>query len=258
MFRRILKLVNQREIIKNIVKRELKARYAGTSLGLLWTVVNPLLIMAVISFVFMNVLKTDIENFPLFVLSAILPWMCFSGALFDATNSITRNFHILNQFSICREILPISVVLANYASFCLGLSVMLPIFIIFKIKVLSLFMVLPVIILIQLVFTVGIGLLLSCINVFFRDITHFLEVSLMFWFWMTPVFYSSEMIPLRFRWISWFNPMSAYITMTRDILFEAKFPDGKMLLYGIIVAFLALFTGYALFIKHEESFLKKI
>lgn len=258
MFQRINLLFAQREIINNIVLKELKARYAGTFLGLLWSVVNPLLIMGVISFIFTNVIKTNIENFPLFVLSAILPWMCFSAALFDATLSITRNSCVLNQFPISREILPISVVLGNYLSFCLGLSVMLPIFIIFNYKILPLLLFLPVIILFQLFFTTGVGLLLSCLNVFFRDIAHFLEVILMFWFWMTPVFYSAQMVPQHFRWVLFVNPMSVYVGLYRNILFEAKIPQLDLLLLGFAIAAAVFLTGYVVFLKYEESFLKNM
>lgn len=253
---RIYRLVSQREIIKNIVLRELKARYAGSLLGIFWAVISPLLIMAVISFIFTKVIKTDIEYFPLFVLSAILPWMCFSASLFDATHSITKNSHILNQFTICREILPISVVLANYINFCLGLAIMLPIFIIFKTQTLPFLLILPLVIFLQLVFTIGIGLLLSCLNVFFRDTAHLLEVSLMFWFWITPVFYSSRMVPERFRWIFVLNPMNTYISMSRNILFEAKMPQLNSLLFGFVMALGVFLAGYAVFVRYENAFLK--
>lgn len=258
MIKRIGRLVSQREIIKNIVLKELKARYAGSLLGVFWAVISPLLIMGVISFIFTNVIKTEVENFPLFVLSAILPWMCFSTSLFDATPSIIRNSSLLNQFTICREILPISSVLVNYIIFCFGCVVILPIFIIFKIQILPFILIFPCVIFLQFLFTTGISLLLACCNVFFRDTMHILEVLLMFWFWLTPVFYSPEMIPLRFRWISQINPMNAYITMSRNILFEAKLPAFHNMLYALITALVALCAGYALFIRHEESFLKRV
>lgn len=258
MIKRIGRLISQREVIKNIVLKELKARYAGSLLGVFWAVISPLLIMGVISFIFTNVIKTDVKDFPLFVLSAILPWMCFSASLFDATPSITRNSHLLNQFTICREILPISSVLVNYIIFCLGCAVILPIFIIFKIQILPFLLIFPCVVFLQFIFTIGISLLLACCNVFFRDTMHILEVMLMFWFWLTPVFYSPEMIPLRFRWISQVNPMNAYITMSRNVLFEARLPDMHTVLPAVIMAFLSLYAGYALFVKYEESFLKRV
>lgn len=258
MIKRIYKLYSQRQILKNLVLKELKAKYAGSFLGIAWAVVTPLLIMGVINFVFGSVMKIQIERFPLFVLSAILPWMCFSSSLFDATPSIIRNAQVLNQFTICREILPISSVLANYIICCFGFAVMLPIFVIFKIQVLPFLVILPLIIFLQFIFTAGICLLLSCLNVFFRDTAHILEVLLMFWFWVTPVFYSQEMIPARFRWVCELNPMNAYVTMSRNVLFEARLPALHTALYAFVAAFVAVCAGYALFIKYEESFLKRV
>jgi len=258
MIKRISKLYSQKQILKNLMLKELKAKYAGSFLGIAWAVVTPLLIMAAINFVFGSVMKMQIERFPLFVLSAILPWMCFSSSLSDATPSIIRNAQILNQFTICREILPISSVLVNYIVCCLGFAVMLPIFVIFKIQILPFLILLPFIIFLQLIFTVGVCLLLSSLNVFFRDTAHILEVLLMFWFWVTPVFYSQEMIPPRFRWVCELNPMNAYVTMSRNVLFDAKLPAFHVALYALVAAFVMACVGYALFIKYEGNFLKRV
>lgn len=241
-----------------MVLKELKARYAGSFLGILWAVITPLLIAAVINFIFTKVMKINIEYFPLFILSAIFPWMCFSASLFDATTSIVRSGNLLSQFAIPREILPIASIAANFIKFFFGLIVMLPIFIIFRVKIIPFLLFLPAVILIHFIFTVGIGLLLSCANVFLRDISYLLEVILMFWFWMTPVFYSIDMIPERFRWICVLNPMTSYITMYRNILFEARIPAVYLLNNAIAYGLITFVMGYAIFIKYEESFLKKI
>ena len=258
MVKRIKILFSEREIIKNIIVKELKARYAGSLLGISWTVITPLLITAVISFVFTKVIKTDIGYFPLFVLSAILRWMCFSSSLFDAAPSIIRNSHILNQFTISKEILPVASVTANFINFIFGLLAMLPIFIIFKIKMTTLLFLLPFVILFHFIFTVGISLLLSCINIFLRDITHLLEVGLMFWFWITPVFYSVDMIPVSFRWVCILNPMTSYITVYRSILFEARLPGFYPIIIAVFMSLFMLIIGYATFIKFEPEFFKKI
>lgn len=241
-----------------MVLRELKARYAGSFLGILWVVITPLLIATVINFVFTKIMKINIEYFPLFILSAMFPWMCFSASLFDATTSIVRSGNLLSQFAIPREILPIASVTANFIKLFFGLIVMMPVFIIFKVKVIPFLLFLPVVILIHFIFTAGVGLLLSCVNVFLRDISYLLEVILMFWFWMTPVFYSIDMIPERFRWICIFNPMTSCVTMYRNILFEARIPAAYLLNSAIAASLITFIVGYAVFIKYEESFLKKI
>lgn len=258
MLKRINILFSGREIIQNIILKELKARYAGSLFGVFWVVITPLLITMVISFVFTKIIKIDMEYFPLFILSAILPWMSFSSSLFDATSSITRNSQILNQFTISKEILPVASVIVNFINLFIGLFVTLPIFIIFKIQIIPYLLLLPFVILLHFIFTVGIGLLLSCLNVFFRDITHLLEVGLMFWLWMTPIFYSVNMVPARFRWICILNPMTSYITMYRNILFEAKSPDLYLVIVSIVSSLFVLIIGYRVFIKYEPVFLKKV
>jgi ABC-type polysaccharide/polyol phosphate export permease len=142
--------------------------------------------------------------------------------------------------------------------FCLGCAVIVPVFIIFNLQILPFLLIFPCVIFLQLLFTIGVSLVLACCNVFFRDTTHILEVLLMFWFWVTPVFYSPEMVPVRFRWVSQINPMNAYITMSRNILFEAKLPDMHTVWCAVIMALLSLCAGYALFVKYDESFLKRV
>ena len=107
-------------------------------------------------------------------------------------------------------------------------------------------------------FTLGIVLFLSCLNAFFRDVTHLLGVALMFWFWVTPVFYSVDMVPASYRWICALNPMTVFITMYRDILFEAKFPGIWEVLLAFIISLAASLLGYMVFAKYESSFIKRI
>ncbi|MDP3041330.1 MAG: ABC transporter permease [Candidatus Omnitrophota bacterium] len=258
MKEKIKRLYFQRQLIINIVLKELKNKYAGSFLGIFWAVVNPLLIMTAINFVFTNVMKMNIKDFPLFVLSALLPWMSFSASIYDATNSISRNGHLLNQFNISKEILPVSAVAVNFINLFLGLIIMIPVFAIFKFKIIFFLFLLPFIFLLHLIFTLGLGLLLSCLNVFFRDIYHFLEVGLLFWFWVTPVFYSLDMIPFRFQWACKLNPMAIYVTMYRNILFEARFPNIGLLIIAIAMSMLMLITGYFMFLKYEPAFLKRV
>lgn len=258
MVKRIRRLFSQRQILKNIILKEIRAKYAGSLLGIFWALITPLLITIVVNFIFTKVMRMDIEHFPLFVLSAILPWMCFSTSLFDATNSIVKNTHLLNQFVISREILPVSAVLANFINFSFGLAVVLPIFVVFKIQIMPLLLLLPFVIFLHLVFTVGIGLFLACVNVFFRDLSNLLEVSLMFWIWITPIFYSIDMLPENFRWVFALNPMTLYIEMYRNILFEARIPSIGIIFIASGMSLSALIAGYVTFIKYEAGFLKKI
>lgn len=240
-----------------MVIRDLKAKYVGSVLGISWAIITPLLIMGVISFVFTKVMRVEIEHFPLFVLSTILPWIFFSTSLSEATPSIINNVHLLRQFTIPKEFLPISSVLANFINFLFGLVVIVPIFVIFKVQIIPFLLLLPVVLFLHLIFTVGIALLLSCINVYFRDVSHLLGVGLMFWFWVTPIFYSVDMVPVRFRWVCILNPVTSYNTIYRKLLFEANAPGLYTVAIAVAVSLAALLIGYTIFVKYETAFAKR-
>jgi len=135
---------------------------------------------------------------------------------------------------------------------------MIPIFIVFRIQIAPYLLLLPLALLLHLAFTMGVALLLSCINVYFRDVTHLLGVGLMFWFWLTPIFYSLDMVPIRFRWICIINPMTSYVTIYRNILFEAKVPNLYIISIALGAAVGVLLVGYIIFAKLERSFAKGI
>ncbi|MFH1191646.1 MAG: ABC transporter permease [Candidatus Omnitrophota bacterium] len=255
---RIQRLFLNRGILWNIALKELKAKYTGSILGIWWAIVTPFLIMGVITFVFTKIMKVDIVNFPLFCLAGILPWFFFSVSLTESASSLLRNAQLLKQFTFPPEFIPISSVLANFINFIFGLICMIPIFLIFKIKILSFLFFLTIPLILQLLFTLGMAFFLSCINVFFRDLTQLLGVVLMLWFWVTPVFYSVDMVPESYRWICTLNPMATFTTMYRNILFEARIPKLGEVSIALIISVMVFILGYTVFSKYESSFTKRI
>lgn len=255
---KILKIYSYRRSLWSISKKQFKAKYAGSILGFFWVIINPLLMMLVITFVFTSVFKTEVKDFALFVLAGILPWMFFSGALFEATPSLLAQKSVLHQFSLPKEILPLSSVLAYFMNFLMSWCIIYPIFVLRNPKILLLAPWLPVLFLLIYIFTCGIALLFSVINILFRDLEHLMGILFMFWFWVTPVFYSIEMVPAQFRWVFNFNPMSAFIICYRDIIFGAKMPAPATFLGVIGWAFISLFIGLLISTRLEASALKRI
>jgi ABC-2 type transport system permease protein len=174
MFKNFKKILQQKNILKTLVIRNLKARYEGSFLGMLWTVITPLIITAVISFVFTRVLKVGIPGFALFVLSAFLPWMFFSRTLNESANSIIVNSSLLNQFHFPKELIPLSVVISNIISFLAGFIVILPIFFVFNPAIGKYIWILPFNILFFSFFVLGMCFFLSAVTVYVRDINHLL------------------------------------------------------------------------------------
>jgi len=255
---RIKRIYFYRHTLWDMSVKQLKAKYAGSILGISWAVINPLLIMLAITFVFTIVFKIEINNFSLFALAGIFPWMFFSAALSEATSSILSQQSVLRQFNLPREIIPLSSVLSNFLNFLIGWIIIYPLFISFNPKIISLLPLLIIVLLLNFFFVSGLGLALSVLNVFFRDIGQLLGVLLMLWFWITPVFYSLDMIPEKFRLISNFNPMVPYIVYYREVIFTGHAP-GLSVSVGIFGwAFISMILGLLVFSSLESRLLKRI
>ena len=221
---KIKKIYRFRHSLWLMAVKQFKAKYAASFLGVFWVIINPVLIMLAITFVFTVVFKTEMENFGLFVLSGILPWMFLSGAVSETTPAFINQRGVLHQFGLPKEILPLCTTLSYFFTFLLSWCLIYPVFLLSNPEIARVFPLLPVILLFTYLFASGIGLICSVANIFFRDIEHFLGVFMMFWFWATPVFYTIEMVPEAFRWVFKFNPALPFVTFYHNIVFEGKIP----------------------------------
>jgi len=255
---KVRKIYAYRRSLWNISAKQFKAKYAGSVLGFFWVIINPLLMMLVITFVFTAVFKTQVKDFGLFVLAGIMPWMFFSGALSEAAPSILAQKSVLHQFSLPKEILPLSSVLAYFMNFLMSWCIIYPIFALHNPRILLLAPGLLVLFLLTYFFTCGIALLFSVVNLIFRDLEHLMGTLLMFWFWVTPVFYSIEMIPAEFKWVFNFNPVSPFILGYRDLLFWAKMPGWEIFLQIAVWSIFSFFIGLLVSVRMEASALKRI
>lgn len=254
---RIKKLYFYRHTLWDMSVKQLKAKYSSSILGISWAIINPFLIMLAITFVFNIIFKIEIEKFPLFVLSGIFPWLFFSNAISEATFSILNQQNILRQFNLPREILPLSSILTNFLNFLIGWVIIYPLFFLFQPSMILLLPLFTIVLLLNLLFVCGLGLMLSILNVFFRDIGHLLGVLLMFWFWVTPVFYSVDMIPTRFRWVCCFNPMTPYIVYYREVVFRGTLPNFPTFIGVFLWAVFSLSLGLLVFSRLESKVLKR-
>ena len=258
IIRRIQKIYSYRRSLWGMSLKQFRAKYAGSLLGLFWVIINPLLMVLVITFVFTAVFRTEVKDFALFILSGILPWMFFSAALSESTPSLLAQRSVLHQFSLPKEILPLSSILSFFMNFLISWCIVYPVFFLRDPRILPASLLLPVIFLLTYFFTCGIGLLFSAINIIFRDLEHLLGILLMFWFWVTPVFYSIEMVPDQFRWVFNLNPVSPFILCYREIVFYGRMPDAAVFLVIISLAFSSLFLGLTVSVWLESRILKRI
>ena len=223
MLRRMRELWNYRRLIVDLVALDLKVRYKGSSLGFVWSLLNPLLMMLVFTVVFEVLFKNNIARFPVFILAALLPWNYLSTVVTRGTTSVTQNAALLNKVYFPSEVFPISIVFAAMINFILGLPVLFALMWLFGIPFKSAMALLPVIIVIQTIFCLAIALFVSALNVQYRDTMIVMEVLLSAWFFLTPIFYPIDEVTRRWteaaRVLRWVNPMAAIVDFYRDILY---------------------------------------
>jgi lipopolysaccharide transport system permease protein len=258
MFERVHKVYLSLDILWNMSVQQLRAKYAGSKLGIWWAVILPLLLAVSINFIFNIVFKIDIPNYTFFVLAGLIPWTFSMNALGEVTNSFTVNSPLLKQAIFPKEFIPLSSILSNLLSFLIGLSFLLVLFVIFNPKILILLPMLFLVILLNSLFIVGLGLFFSVCNMFFKDLSHFLTIGFTAWFWITPVFYSLKMVDFPYRWVCLLNPMTYYVVSYQKILFEASSPGASNMSNAFLLSIVSVSLGYLFFVKKEAALLKNI
>jgi len=256
-------LLRYRGLIQSLVARELKARYRGSVLGFVWSFVNPLLLLSVYSFVFTTIMPNDdlrTKPFAVFMFCGLLPWTWFAASLTEATSSLISGGNLIKKVLFPAEVLPIVSVLANMVHFLLGLLILAAFMIGFRhypnVSALPWF---PVVVLIQLVFTLGLALGLSALTVHFRDIRDLLTNVLTLWFFATPIIYPYFMPSVqRFLTVFRLNPFYHLAVSYQEILFFDQFGHARSLLLLGALSIVVFLAGYWLFDRLRDSFAEAV
>jgi lipopolysaccharide transport system permease protein len=262
--RRFIELTGYRELIVNLVVRELKARYKNSALGFLWSLLNPLGMMLVFTVVFTVMMPSNIERFPIFLLCGLLPWNFASTGLMVSINSVVGNSNLVKKVYFPREILPIASVLANLVNFLLALVVLFAVLLISHSPLSPWLWLLPVVIIIETCFILGVSLILSTINVFYRDTIMIMDVVILAWFFLTPVVYRIETLPNSYhilgmtldvqRLMYIVNPMASLIATYRDLLYWGYHTNLDFFLRTAATAVAILVFGYWFFVRYSHRF----
>ncbi len=257
-------LYKYRELLWNLTKKELKVRYRGSILGIFWSLLNPVIMTLVYTFVFSIILKSPIEDFSIFLLSALIPWNFLASSLNVGIDSIVGNSHLINKIKFPREILPLSITFSNFINFLLELVAFFIFLIFMGYKFYKLLYLLPLIILIQIFLVVGATLIVSSVNVYFRDIKHLLNIFMVIWFFATPIIYNIGIVPEKFRYLMIINPMTVFTILYRNIFYFINFPESlsfpslRTLLLCLSLSITILIFGYYLFNKLSPRFAEEI
>jgi lipopolysaccharide transport system permease protein len=263
--RRLKELWDYRELIRNLVIRDLKVRYRNSVLGIAWSWANPLLMMLVYTMVFSFLVdNSNLPHFHIFVLCALLPWNFFSASVGGATTSIVGNGHLIKKVYFPREILPISIVLSNLVNFVIALPVFFVLALASGAPITTWVLLLPIPILVQLAFSIGICLILATLDVFYRDTQIIIEVLMMAWFFVTPIFYPITQVPLEAQvlgitfnaqlWLRRLNPMASIIASYRDLLYRGAPTGLDFMLRTAATALIVLVVGYLVFLHYSPRF----
>jgi ABC-type polysaccharide/polyol phosphate export permease len=257
-------------LLYNLIVRDLKVRYKNSALGVLWSLLNPLLIMLVFTLVFNVLANQDIPNYSVFILVGILPWNFFSGSVVGGSNAILSNGSLVKKVYFPRVMLPGATIFSNLVHFLLALLIL--VFFLYVtglgLTVHSLWV--PALVVTQIIFMLGLVLFLSSVHVFYRDVAMILEVVMLAWFFLTPVFYSLEIfadsppimgVPpdVLMRWI---NPMASIIDGYRTVLWGVGnggvAMDPSYLARTFVTAVLTFIIGYLFFRRTEHLFGEKL
>ena len=240
-------------LLFEMVIRDIKVKYKKSILGLLWSVLNPLLMMIVMTIVFSTLFKSDIKNFPIYLLIGQITFSFFSEATNMAMMSIITNGSLLKKVYIPKYIFPASKTIFALVNFLFSL-IAIAIVAVFTRQSISIHIIgLPLLIIYMFVFSLGIGLVLSSFAVFFRDLVHLYGILLLVWMYLTPIFYPVRIIPEKFLIFIKLNPMYHYISYFREILLYNRWPSFKMNIICLTFAILSLILGSIVFYRKQNE-----
>ncbi len=246
------------DLLRVLVDRDMKLLYKRSTLGIAWTLINPLLQLAVFSFVFRSVIPINIPQFSSFAFSGLLIWTWSQTALFQATGLITNNKALIRQPNFPTAILPVVTTMTGLIHFLLALPVLIIFLAIDGIQPSSVLFVLPLLMVIQFVLTVGLAYPLAAVNVTFRDTQHTLGVLLQMLFYLTPIFYDLNTVPKEFQPFYQLNPMVPLLEAYRAILLKGTQPDWQALLIVSLVVAVILPIGLAIFRRQSNTFVEEL
>lgn len=255
MLKTIRDVWDYRAMVQSLVNRELRGRYKASVLGFLWTFIVPLCQLLVYTLVFSVILKSSVERYYLYLFVALIPWNFFSSCLTAGANCVVAQQSLVNKIYFPREVIPVSFVTAAFVNMLYCEIV------VFIVSVLSgvhyslmALLCLPLIMLIEYVFTLGITLIVSALDVFFRDIEHILNILSMAWMFMTPIMYEITIVPENLLPLFQLNPMASIIQAYRDIMYSGVVPHINTLGMAVVMGIVFMIVGMLTFSRLKRRF----
>ncbi|KRE51059.1 ABC transporter permease [Paenibacillus sp. Soil724D2] len=258
MFKKIIELYNYREMLKNLIIRDLRTRYRESILGFFWTLLNPLLMLVIYTIAFKTILRMDMPNYSVFLFSGLLPWLYLQTVVSSSTTIIVNNSGIIKKVYFPYEILAISATVSGAINYLLTLCALFAAMIFFQVSFTLSLLFFPLVLLIQMILILGLSLLLSSINVYFRDVEHIVNIFFMALFYLTPIFYPISMVPDKYRFLFQLNPMTRIEQAYQSIFYYGKFPDLQILFMSLLFSLVIFIVGFFTFTILKKKFAEEL
>lgn len=255
MKKQIQTFLRYRFLLEDLISRDLKVKYRRSVLGLVWSILNPLLMMLVVTTVFRVIMKIDIPNFPLYYLTGSLIFNFISEATSAALVSIISSAPLIKKVYVPKYIFPVEKTLFSFVNMLFSLIAVLIIMVITGSQWHWTLVLFPIPLIYTMVFAIGFGLILASLNVFFRDVGHLYSVWLTAWMYLTPIIYTKEMLPEKIRWVMQCNPLYHYVDYFRDLVMNGVVPGigANLICLGFSLFFLVI--GLFIFKKTQDKFI---
>jgi len=236
--------------------REIKIRYKQSILGVAWAILQPLSLTVIFTVVLSYFARVPTEDipYPIFAYSALLPWTLLSTSIGFAAPSLVNNMNLVTKIYFPKEILPLAALGAALVDFLISGVLFIGMMLFYRIPISKAIIWIPLLLIIQVALILGVSLLTSAINVFYRDIRFVVPLALQLWFYASPVIYPVSLVPERFRFIYMMNPMAGLINSYRQVILQGKPPIGSNLLLAGIISFCLCIVGYIHFKRVEPDF----
>ncbi len=240
--------------LRKLVRKDFTVRYRNMSLGVFWSLLNPIVMVAILTFVFTRVLGPKVQNFPVFVLCGLVPFTFFTQTWGLATSSVVENAGLVKRTRAPRELIPIASVLANSLNLVMQFSLLILLVLATGGGITVHWLWLPVLGVLEIAFVCGLTLISSALNVYVRDTRYAVESINAITFWLVPIFYSFSVIPAEYHNVYQFNPLAALTLALRNILMEGHSPAGSLLLKLTLVSLATLGGGWLVFRRLKSHF----
>ena len=253
-------LIRYKDLLVQLVTRDLKLKYRRSFLGYLWSVLSPLLIMSVQALVFTNLFRRGFENdtvsYPVYLLSGQILFNYMNQSTHQAINSILDSRELIKKVYLPKYIFTVSKITSGLIDLIFSMGALIVVMLVFQVKFSLHFFLFPLVLLQLYFFCLGLGLFLAQANVFFRDIQYIYSVITTAWLYLTPIFYKETMLPEKLQvLVKYCNPMLFYISQFRAVVLYNTFPGWKMVAAGIGAACLMMIVGAYFFNRKQNDFI---